>query len=82
MPSEYQLIEARIAEALQWREEQPQKPPLTEIASIFKVLYLRLIRRSKGRKSRLEGLNNLRKLTNEQEEAILLYLRRCEEIGL
>ena len=82
MVSEYQKIERRISEALEWRKQQPKPPSLTEVAAKFDVPYSRLHRRSKGRNSKSTILNPSRKLTNEQEEAILLYLRSGEDIGL
>ena len=57
-------------------------PKIAELARKFKVPYERLKRRNRGLPSKSTRLHTSTKLTNVQEEAILLYLRRCEEIGL
>ena len=80
--SEYRVIKQRIAEALKWKSQQVEPPKIAELLRKFNVPYERLKRRNRGLQSKSTRLYTNTKLTNAQEEAILLYLRRCEEIGV
>jgi len=85
MASEYQQIEERIAEAMDYRShpQNTQNPvKITELATMFNVPYQRLQRRLQGHNSRSTRAPTNMRLSSDQEEAILSYMRRCERLGV
>ena len=82
MGSEYQQIEQRIADAIDHRSQTQISITITELATMFNVPYQRLQRRIQGHNSRSTRAPTNLRLSSEQEEAILSYMRRCERLGV
>ena len=82
MASEYQQIEQRIANAMDYRSHTQIPTTITELATMFNVPYQRLQRRLQGHNSRSTRAPTNMRLNSEQEEAILTYMRRCERLGV
>ena len=82
MASEYHQIEERIAEAMDYRSTTQIPITITKLATMFDVPYQRLKRRLQGRASRSTRPPTNMRLSSDQEEAILTYMRRCERLGV
>src|SRR5690606_2708873 len=54
---------------------------ISHAARFYRVPYDRLYRRWKGQPSRSDRPSTNRKLSNEQEQALWLYLKRLDDIG-
>jgi hypothetical protein len=81
MPN-YLEIEANIALALASRDFDTERVNLTALAKEYDVPYLRLKARANGRRSRSTREPTNRALNNEQEAALIIWLQRCDEIGV
>ena len=81
MASVYLEEEDLIAEAVELIETLETRPQLAHVAWLFSVPYQRLRRRLQGLPSKSTRNPTNRKLTDEQEEALESYLRRCDRIG-
>jgi phage baseplate assembly protein W len=82
MTTEYHQIEARIEEAVAYQSELSQSLKITVLATTFGVPYQRLRRRLQGSESRSTRSPTNMRLSNDEEEVLLTYLRRCERLGV
>jgi hypothetical protein len=80
--SEYQQIEERIEQAVEFQVEQSEPPRITHLASLFDVPYQRLGRRLRGVDSRSTRAPTNKKLNNDQEAALITWLKRCGALGV
>jgi hypothetical protein len=82
MASEYQHIEGRIEQAVEFQLEQPEPLKITHLASLSDVPYQRLGRRLRGVDSRSTRAPTNKKLDNDQEATLITWLKRCEALGV
>jgi hypothetical protein len=80
MASRCQQIEERIEQAVEFQVEQSESPRVTNLASLFDVPYQRLGRRLRGVDSRFTRAPTNKKLDNDQEAALITWLKRCEAL--
>jgi hypothetical protein len=74
------LEEQRIAKALRELEDGTLKN-LAVAARVHHLPYDKLLRWSKGMSSIESNSGHNKALTTKQEQALLLYIDRCEELG-
>lgn len=82
MTAEYRQIEARIEHAVTYQSELSKPLPITVLATTFEVPYQRLRRRLQGSESRSTRSPTNMRLSSDEEEVLLTYLRRCERLGV
>ena len=82
MTSEYHQSEARIQRAVEHQSTLDKPLPVTKLAAIFNAPYNRLRKRLQGTESRLTRSPTNMRLSSDQEEVLLTYLRRCERFGV
>ena len=78
---EYRAIETRINDALEFMQ-RVEGATIAEAARECDVPYSRLRARVAGRQTRSGRPKNNQRLTSDQEEALNIYLRRLDQIGL
>jgi hypothetical protein len=82
MTSEYHHSEARIQRAVEHQSTLDKPLPVTKLATIFNAPYNRLRKRLQGTESRSTRSPTNMRLSSDQEEVLLTYLRRCERFGV
>jgi hypothetical protein len=83
MNAEYRQIEARIKRAVAYQSDLGSKPLLiTVLATTFDVPYQRLRRRLQGSESRSTRSPTNIRLSSDEEEVLLTYMRRYERLGV
>jgi hypothetical protein len=83
MNAEYRQIEARIERAVAYQSDLGSKPlPITVLATTFDVPYQRLRRRLQGSESRSTRSPTNMRLSSDEEEVLLTYMRRCKRLGV
>jgi len=80
MPESYAETEARIEQALH-KLHDCEKPNIAAVAREFQVPVSRLRARWNGRSSKQDLPEPNKRLTDDQELALCLYLRRLDTIG-
>ena len=83
MTAEYCQIEARIERAVAYQSDLGSEPlPMTVLATTFDIPYQRLRRRLQGSESRSTRSPTNMRLSSDEEEVLLTYIRRCERLGV
>lgn len=83
MTAGYRQIEARIERAVAYQSDLGSEPlPMTVLATTFDVPYQRLRRRLQGSESRSTRSPTNMRLSSDEEEVLLTYMRRCERLGV
>jgi hypothetical protein len=81
MPKTYDETEDLIRQVLD-SITPDSKPNFSELARLHDVPYQRLLARSKGRGDRYDRPCPSHKLTIEQENALLAYIKRLDNLGI